>query len=818
MRGVFDDQCLEGAAMPYPSKPPSYADRFLGYAFGMLQEFFSGFDSGASLVKLPILMAGLTVSIVYAPYVLLGGTVFGIACLIKIAYDEYTGNDAEFKKIRQKRQLDRQIKVYEQEALDSIQHQFANTPKIRSLRLAAYRAGKNYQEVERLVQNETTAHIKAKYPFLYENPTLDQNHLDQLLRVVLSEYIDTFGEQPLIYRKKNGHFPAQHKIARLIEQITGINSHSRHFHHRVYQYLENDKPLQAKYHRMFLANGGQPADESFLIKRWHNLNQIIKRLKPFLSPVNKIINRAIEFSAGSGLAASLLRTFEVIQPSHPIGLILSLVIVGGGVVFTGISAVYKESRSETRKRNIDLLEKEIAQAKNKLESVKRLRKLHKKKEQLTFHQGFYRNSDSSSEDVGLQPSLSYPKAMYLRAALRIVGTTIVAVGKAAGVGLGIAWVGTVLFPAITLLAPTLALGGFFSPFYIFSHGRQQFSSIKDEFNKYQEVQELNQMLHHKYYPTAGLRLAVDLTKDKRALLKDVLNEYVAFLKTLWTNNRVPNGRFPRQEKVMKLIEDITGLSRDSEPNGKVQRFGNDHFFNNLAYYIKGSDTDSAAANSVVQNFKDQLLKSSDSRNSVGLTSSPVMADSVVVAKKGFFGRAFNFIKQHAVEVILTVIGAIVLPLFLAGGPVIAVIAPVAGIIIGAYLLTKAVSYVSHKNVMSLEDEKQRCLLVERKYKIEHLKSSWQASHGVISTQVQASQTQVKPTPTNVVKPVISQPPADIKQPIADKEPVPSSIPPPSINQVLASSMHNIFHPGSTNNRKDVEGTQQHKVHTFEARA
>lgn len=704
--------------MPGASKIPKIEDKFFGYTFGTLKAFIDGFDSGAGLFKIPLWVAGLTITAAYAPYVVSGGLAFGLLCFGKVAYEEYENNKKEHEKIIRKRHLNRLVQNYQEAALEIIQKEKGNSAEIHALILQAYESSKTKVEVDHLVKQEIDRLVRKDYALLLPENRVNKKNNQALLRVVLHDYLNTFGSDPKIYKKRNGQYPGQKKMAQLIQDITGIRRHDPSFHVKVSEFLKDDIALRTQYQNMFPceSNSQPPSFRGNLSKQFATFKAFFKRQKKLRDFVNKAINFTADVASGSGLAASLMRLFGVLIVGAPVAWPLIVIVGLAGLIFGSISLAYSMGRDHTRAANVALLEDEIRHRENRLKLVDRLRKIHKNQEKLKYYHnfGFDSQKDVEVSKNTQSANIKYPLSLYIRVELGILGKIIMGTSNAMMVGLGIAWVATVLFPVIPLVAPTLILGAFLSGPYIYRSLKEEVKSIKDEFDNIREAAEYKQLLQDKFGEN---NIALNLAKDKRVLLQETIEIYLEFIKALGGEHaRDIKGRLPKQEKIMQIIEEVTGNQRPLDQNGKPQRLGNDQFYNQLAQYLGGKDPEcKAQGHALAQKLKNLWVLQPNL--DAGLTLAPVNADDPAIRKKHrFLKTTTQFLKDHTFSFIAIASTAIMLPLFLAG-PHVVIVAPIVGLIIGGFVLSRVANHFATRNNSSLKDEQTKCLIINQKYKI-----------------------------------------------------------------------------------------------------
>lgn len=702
--------------MPAPSKPTT-ADYFLGHAFGSLKKFFDGFDSGAGVVKLRYYLTGIytIVGAAYAPYVVSGGVIFGLLCVAKIIHEESVNNFIELEKINRLKKLHVQLASYHATTLQAIKQDILNSAEIKAL---ARQWGKTKKEAEvtRLVQQEVQKKIAERYSDLlvFSRPTAEKNRA--FLKVVLREYLNSFGPNPVMYRKPNGNYPSQDKIAKLIQNIENINAKSPDFHSKVADLLKDDPALQQQYKKMF-PQQLLPEDQtfwSFCTQQINNFRAFFKRQRTLRHFVSNAVGFVTNLASGSGLSAGLLKLFGVITAGVPVSWPLLAVVAAGGLIYGGVNLAYNLGRNNVRLSNIKSLDKEIKHVENSLQLNTRLRKIHKNQEKLKYYRGLNAHKElHNPEKQVARVKASFPWSTYIRIGLGIFGNTIVAASSAMMTGFGMAWLGALLFPVLPIVAPTLIAGGALSGFYIFRTLKAEVKALKAEFALNQEVAEYKQLLREKYNSP---EFKVDLAKDSRTLLETVIKQYITYIKNNGGDHfRNNKGRFPQQEKIMQHIENAVGMTRPIAENGKAARFGNDELYNRLAQYLQGNDKNNE--NTVAKELKELLVRPSDVDAKVGLTlAAPNANDPVINQKPGFFARTLKVLQEHGFVTVAAVSTAIMLPLFL-GGPQAIIIAPVAAVIVGAFVIAKIASHYADKNRAALSDERNKCQLIERNYKL-----------------------------------------------------------------------------------------------------
>lgn len=740
--------------MRSPSEIPHKADKFLGIAFGGVRDFIDNFGTGANFVKIPLYLSGLSVLTAYAPYAVSAGGVFAGLCFAKVAYDEHVANKKEHEKVAKRVLLDKQLELAQAETLETITKEFTKSEDIRRVYIReAFENHKKESEIHASVNNAIKQKIVAKYPSLLSGDVPSKARNKLLLQCLLEEYLNTFGENPGVYRKQNGKYPFENNLTKVIQKVTGLNPRSPNFHPEVFESLKR-VDLREKYLRMFpeAANMVEPARGSFIIEQVKRFRAFFKRQKKLRYVLDNAFGFLMNVASGAGLSASLMRLFGVLAAGAPISWPLMIVVAVGGLVFGGVSLTYALTRGKQRKANNKSLDQEIAAAEVELELTNQLRKFYKNRSKLTLRQSLGTTSRQKQERP--QPKVDYPLSMLIRMGIGVASKVIVGMATAVAVGLGIAFVASVFFPALPILAPTLAIGGGFSAYYIYKFVKDEVDSIKKEVATMQEVAELKQSLFDRYKDNAVVseRVHLDLQKDNRTLLKEVINDYLEFIQTRGGNQaKNLKGKYPKQEKIFKLLEDLTGAKRTFDEKGRLHRLGDDKFYNEIAKYLKGKDQSQealAAANSEVQKLKSLFVTQNDP--AAGLTTSPVNANDPAINKKvSLWKKGLNFLKDHGIGFASIACMAIVIPLFLAG-PQAMIVAPVAAVVIGGYLIGKVVSHFSAKKQTALNQEKGKYSAIARKFKLKDKIANRPTQNQVLGL-IQEHEEQVKERPVLAVK-------------------------------------------------------------------
>lgn len=706
--------------MPTKIKLPKFADKYLGYAFGILKDLFNGIDTGAGLVKIAITLA-LSVSFVgikYIPWVLGGGLAFGGLFVLKAALEEYLSNQKESETITKRELLQSQFDDAKEELLRTLGREIESLDEIRALKIEAALQNKTEAEIKQIVQDEVNKELRERYPFLFENPRIGKKTNQLLLKVLLNDYFAKLGPQ-----KPNGHYEGDGKLFKAIQKVTGLNPYAPEFHREVLKWLKDDPALQKTYQRIFPASLA-PEPRTFLTfvsDLYDNAAAFLKRQKRLRRVVNFVLSFGGDVAAGSGLATSLLRAFSVITPTSIVTWPLIAVIGVAGLVFGGISFTYNRARNEARTKNIHRLKKEIEQIQIQTLMYNRLKKTHKRSLGHEFH-------EQQPTNLPAPAAINYdiPISIKVRMGLGVLGNVITTVASSLGFVLGIAWIAHVIAPVVPYVAITLYAGGGLSPLFLFSSLKKEVTGIKAELAKMKELAELRHAFKDKYTPE-------QLQQDNRALLADALANYIKFIKSRG-GDAVKNaeGKYPKQGKIFQLLEEVSGANRLDEVNKTFSPIGNDLFYDRVAKYLKGKNEESAHANGLVQEFKNLFMPASPVK---GFTNKPVDANNPDLTPKFSKLRRFiTFFKDNALPVIGVVSLAVMLPLFLITAvttPPILLVAAVAAPIIGAALLQTYASRKSKANVTELNQEISKYHILDRKAKLEKL-SQHQSAKGAIT--------------------------------------------------------------------------------------
>lgn len=713
--------------MSKSSHIPTKSQKNLGYLLVAAREFLNGFDNGGGYVKLPIWALGLSVTAFFAPYVLIGGGIFAVIYLIRALADEYENNKKEQEKIAQKRNQIASLLAIEEELKATIEANLEYEEDIHAYLLSARIAKKNEQEIElelkKLVQNK----LKQKYPFFSQPADDDKETNKPLLMALLRDYFAALGD---IEVHSGSKLPSQNKILKLVQKVTGFNPYHTTFHNEMQAYLASDPSLQASFAKVF-PNGEIESTNTGLWSKFkktlNNTASFIKNMKKLRHLGKKLIDFLSDWGTGSGITAALMTMFGIVVAGSVVAWPLIVAIVGSGLLFGIISLSYQLISGDRNKRNVRKLDAEVDQNQTKLELSKRLLKIQKDPKKIALkkfklekeaiaqvHEE--RNHVEPNEEMPLIEKTKGKKISawtYARMGLGIASQTLLAISLGMIISLGIVWVGTLLWPALPLLVPTLGFGGVLSLFYIYRSLKAEIKSIKSELNKIEQVSEHKHFLISKYKNNE--QVTIDLKKQNPELLKEVLEEYVSLLQNLGGKNaKHSNGKYPKQEKIFSLIESVAGVKRNLDAAGKLQLCGDDSFYNALAHYIKGSSKDSSEANALVQKFKNLHY---DPLVSPSITNENVNADDPKVNKKeGFFKKAGSFIKDNFFPFIGFAAIGLMLPLFLMG-PQIAIVAGIAAVIVTAFVVAKVVSTISQRSTNKLNQKELRYNLIDRKHKI-----------------------------------------------------------------------------------------------------
>jgi lipopolysaccharide export LptBFGC system permease protein LptF len=792
------------------SHTPSGTVKIFGSIVGTVKEFVNGFDMGSSIPKIPLWILGITVTAIFAPYIIGGGLALAVAYLLRAAYKEYKSNQEELEKLERKGKLDRQLLLLDEELSEKLIESMKNLPHFRALLLDARLSQGSERGAQTILQLATKKTFLEKYAPLSQNITTKATN-QQLLKCVLSDYFAAFGENPTEFKKENGKLPSQRKILNLIEKVTGYSSFQPNFHANMNNFLADDRELQNKFNQSFPDSDlSEDGIWSALKNKFVALKATIKNQKKLRHAGKYFLDFLNDFGTGAGITGSLLSVFGVLIVGTAVAWPLVVAVIGSGFLYGGIAFAYNLIRHDTRRRNSRVLDSEIEQQETRIELSKHLLKIQNQEKLRGFSRfGYYSNADNNNSvfDQGAElnhqvnkktapikqkVNANIPTSFYLRAGLGIVCQTISTVALAVCVSLGVVWIGALLFPVVPFVMPTLILGGVLSALSLYRSLKSAAKSINKEVAKFQEVAEHKQQLLDKYPQNEQVR--ADLTKDNRTLLRETLSEYISFVRQLG-NEKAKNakGKYPKQEKIFSLIEAISGAKRHADGQGRIAITGDDTFYNEVAKCLKGDAKESAAANALAQDFKNLFLHSPP-----GLTNSRVNADDPLLKKESFLKKAGGFIEDHPFVFISVVSLSIMLPLFLAG-PQLILVGVVGGLIFGGSMLIKITSTLSEKNVKSLQDKKAKFDIIDRKHKL--IKHQERPHHSCGQVFPIGSRGKKKQTATeeftDEIKPVAGQPTDDFPSSSAQAVKTTANV----SSKKLAGSLIQIWDTGASNKQQ-----------------
>ncbi len=783
--------------MRNPSEKPHSADKFFGKAFSSLQGFFDGFSTGAGLVKLPLWLKGLTPGLSAAPYVVGGGALMGALFVVKAVFDESENNKKEQLQLDKKTLLAQQLAAKIQETFLTLADKLAHDVDVANIRARAQADRKSQVEIEALVQKVMKEKTNKRYSHLLEEATPTKSKNKQLLKNILRDYVDSFGDEANRYRKASGKFPSQSKIEKLIQRVTGLNRYSPEFYDEVCALLSDDHLTQQRYRFMFRNHALKPP-QSFIGQQVDRVRAFWKKQKTLRHIVVGVLGFIANASAGAGLTASTLKLFGVISSGAPVAWPILAVIAVGGLIYSGIAAALTLKRNKVRAGNLKSLSEEIKASEDKLELSRQLKKIHKNQHKLQAHKDTF--DQRRVPDPTLKPvvQVKLPASTRIRMGFGLAAKLISGAADAMMLGLGIAWLITLAFPAIALLGPTLYIGGAFTGFSIFKSLKDEVKSIKHELATMQEVAEIRQHLMDKHRHKVGFQAELD--KEPRLILKDVINDYVKYVNSLGADAQT-HAKYNRQEKVLALIERMIGVKRPTDERGNlVHPLGDDAFYNHIAKFLKGKGENSAHANTIAQSLKTLLVKQPSIH--AGLTLASVNADDPAVNKtQSIWSKGFDFLKKNALGIIFAVCVGCILPLFLAG-PQVAIVLPVLAVVVGAYAIGKVVEHHSAKKVASLEAEKARYEMIERRHSVlakTAVAPQPQAAEEVAHVDVPLPRMhhQMRERPAHTVVAGAERPQARLEVAAQPPAPEPSRARAESISAEMGRSMRKIWRPQPT---------------------
>lgn len=668
----------------------------LGYVLVALKESLNGYDTGAGLVKIPLWLAGITVSAVFAPWVLGIGIPIGILYAIRAIVDEKANHEKIDEKLKQLKKLEE--KAYQTEMELNV---FFNKAFVENQNL--------YPEIYAFGINNVSSKTLLKY--------------------LLRDYFEAIKNSK---RQKNGHLHNQGKILNLIKEVSGHDKKDPDFLKKMSVYLEdedlhtkltqfyNSIPLEKYENKTPAQNDALPTNKGFFAKA----KAFFAKHKKARGVIRRVIDFISDFGMGMGITASLMTLLGVISATNPVTLPLVAAIVISGLVYGGITLAYNLYVDKERKQAIKKLDDKIKNKNTNVSLAQRILKIQKRKAKGEFadlaldDQQHYAPEALHKTIPKINPSLP------LGFKLRIAGTTLaqiissVALGMA--VGMGLVWIATLLFPVIPFVLPAIIVGVAFTAYYLTRTVKAQYKTTNAEIEKYKEIAILKHDLKAKVGEQNFNRMLLNdkgKKKDNRTLLKEVINDYIKYLDALdqnaiktksvktqqsWEVETKEIISFKKQEKILTLIEQVSGVKRGDDIN---------QFYNGVAKYLQGDVKDSYEANNIVQYLKNKLVPEQH--------LIAVNADKVNV-KENFFKRvALKFGKDHLLPILGVVGLALVLPIFLIGPQAFVAVGLIGAVIIGAHIVSKVAQYKADKQGENMADKNNRMKLIERKIKIQN---------------------------------------------------------------------------------------------------
>jgi hypothetical protein len=700
------------------------SNRNLDVVLAAVREFFNGYDTGSSFVKMPIWLAGSTVTIFHAPFVIAFAGAFGLLYLLRSLYEYYERKKEEKAKEAQKDKLNQMLASLEADLTEKLAAEAAHEEEVTNRRTALCQQNKNDNDIEAEINQLIKEKAAEKFAIFKEcdNKALlkcllqkyfavlqandDRIKVTQPRKLTNTERV-TYGKRPTSCKK----------ILSLIQAVSGINPHYTDFHTNLDNYFNHDMQLSNQAKR-YLPPGRLERQQprgiaAYLYNKWWAIRAFAKRQKT-LRHLGRVLHDFLtDFSTGGGLLEASLLMFGVIVSGIPVTAPFIGLILVAGFAYGLISLVTQRINNDKIKRRTRTLDKEIKQLTVRAQLFKQLTKLNKPNYSKNLKEESCESFDDVNEvviDDSLHAELvkkyniRIPTKVYIRMALGLLGQIINGVSFAVLTGICLAWMATVMFPALPLLVPSLIIGFAMSINYAYQNINREMNAIKNELAVIEEVQVLKIMLLAKYQKKA-IDVAKDLPKDSKVLLKELLQEYVKFINE---KNPTPNhkNKYRKQEKIFNLIESIAGIKRE-EKNGKMLLVGSDQFYHELAHYLKGTEK----ANEAVANFKQLFINTypADITKDVGIK--PELADK----HKAGNSKIKQFLRRHSVPFLTAVSIGFLIPLFL--GAQFWVVIPVAVIVIGAYLLTVYAKESSQNNLTALNEEQHKIALIDRKAKL-----------------------------------------------------------------------------------------------------
>lgn len=713
--------------MPGSSYAPSTHKKNTGYFFASLNHLINGFDNGSGYVKIPFWIMGIAITAVLAPYIILGGAVFALLNLSRGIHEEKERNQKENELIELRNKQVYQLRQEEELAYSLLKaHTMKNDPSIIQKKTQQFALGKSVKDIETVLSPEVQTKIEESYPSLaFRNQgKADAESNKALLIKLLKDYFALLKDNEVPQDRK---LPKQTKMLALIKDVSGINPHHLDFKEKMNAYLAGDAGLQADFNG-YMPDGylASPAPgvlsrgftrASAWFKRRHILRNVVKDSMDFLS----------DFGTGAGIAASMIILFGLL--TAPLSLPLIGLMLGCGLAFGITNLIHSKVSGDRARRNMREVEKDIKLQKDKLELTKRLIKLtkiHDNREKLLKGRVIEADPDAEVEE-GLpaeelpllplvdnsQPAAVIPKSVYARMAIGMVGRIIAAASIAMITAIGYVWLSAILLPALPILLPTLGCAGVLSLFYLYRGIKREYASIKSELTLIRQVAEAKQHLIKKHNNDAKIK--ADLEKDNVLLLNEVLTVYLDSINSQGGKaaRHPSSGKYPKQEKIFRLIETTIGVNRLERPDGKAHATGDDLFFHQLAKFLKGKNKDSTAANALAQQFKN-LFEPTEV-----LTNTPVNAGTREANQgKGIVKKLGSFFKDHLFSTVGVVALGLGLTLCLIGPQLLITTAVFAVVLVG-YAFSRFAMSRAQKNKQNLAKETSKIELIDRKHKLIH---------------------------------------------------------------------------------------------------
>lgn len=661
----------------------------LGYLLAGCKEFFNGFDSGAGLVKLPLFALGIIVSIFYAPFILIGGTLFAILFVARAIHEEKINIRKEQEKIAQHNKLEQELLLLESQLIATLKKTLAPDSKNTHELLWSYNPAFN-----------------ERYKLLaYKNIVAKETTCEILLRYLLRDYLDALGPHLDLYRKSNGKLPKENKILRLVQQVVGVPLHHPEFNAKLAPVFGDDEELKSRFFKFAGAAQNVSDSENKEQTRWEKFKAFLKNSKTLRSLGRRIVDFISDFGTGAGITAGLLSLFGVLVATAPLSWPIIVAVIASGLIFAGLNLAYNAYVQKKRNTHIKLLEKNISEKEIKLAIAKRHLKVHTKlpgKLALMQQENNLFQHEHNARDFKETPAKISPLT-YARMTLGIMGQVISAVSLGLIVGVGLAWLGTLLFPALPFVLPSLIAGKGMALYYVVRSIKTEIKSAKAQITKIQEVELAKQQLQHKYQDR--FNLSSDFSKTNQMLLQETLEHYLNFIQECNENKK--QTKYDNQEKIFTLIEDCAGIKRGQDKNGKNCEIGNNEFYDALAHYLTMGSTDPRRTHELVSRFK-QLHHPH---------SAPVDVHNPAVNKKDSKLKIVgSFLKEHSFSFLGALSIGILVPAFLIG-PQAAIIGIIASVIVAAYVVHRVTNWYSQKYNTKLDQDKMKVALIERKYKL-----------------------------------------------------------------------------------------------------